>query len=154
MGLYALDVHSLCRAVRAIRRKKPGAGVILCDRFIYDELANLKPDNAFTRLFVATMLRLAPTPDLSLVLDADPDAAFARKPEYPLEFLHSNRNAYLNLARVASLTVIPAAPIDEAHAEILRHIQQKRTTATSFDDAEQTLNREHLCCADTADQRP
>jgi len=128
MALYVLDAISLRRTVKAIRQEKPGVGpdVILFDRFIYDELANLNHADAFTRFYISAMCRLAPTPDVAFVLDADPDAAFARKPEYPLEFLRANRRAYLSLAGMAGMTIIAPAPISEAHAEILRHVQQQK----------------------------
>jgi len=143
MALYALDILSLRRTIGAVRREENGVGadVIICDRFIYDELANLKLYNMFTRFYVDAMLRLAPKPDLAFVLDANPDAAFARKPEYPLEFLHSNREAYLNLARIAGMTIIPPAPINEAHQDILRHIEQKRDAELNRDEADPVMTR-------------
>jgi hypothetical protein len=56
---------------------------------------------------------------VSFVLDADPEAARARKPEYPLEFLRINRNAYLNLGRMLKLAVIPLGDIETIHEEVL-----------------------------------
>ena len=128
MAIYVLDVLSLRRTVKKALRKKPGVGadVIIFDRFIYDELANLKLGSLLTRFYVWAMLRFVPRPDIAFVLDADPDAAFARKPEYPLAFLHCNRKAYLDLGKMAGMTVIPPLPIDQAHAEVLRQVQQKQ----------------------------
>jgi len=129
MAFYALDALSLRRTASKAQNKKSGvrADVIVFDRFIYDELANLDSNGALTRLYIIAVLRIAPKPDAAFLLDADPDAAFARKPEYPLEFLHTNRNAYLRLASVAGIAVIEPAPIDEAHAEILGRLQQIKT---------------------------
>ena len=126
LALYALDALSLRRVVKKLRRGKAGAraDVIIFDRYIYDELANLCPGNLLTRVYISALLPLIPKPNLAFVLDADPDAAFARKPEYPLEFLHTNRDAYLSLARMAGMTVIPPASIDEAHIRIRRLVQQ------------------------------
>jgi len=53
------------------------------------------------------VLKLVPQPDLAFVVDADPAAAFARKPEYPLEFLHRNREAYLTLSTLSgNITIL------------------------------------------------
>jgi thymidylate kinase len=128
MAFYVLDALSLRRAVRTARHKKSDGltDVIIFDRFIYDELANLNSNRAPTRLYISAILGLSPRPDAAFLLDADPDAAFARKPEYPLDFLHANRSAYLNLARMAKMKVIAPAPIDQAHAAVLRHFRKKK----------------------------
>jgi hypothetical protein len=48
-------------------------------------------------------------------LDADPEAARARKPEYPLEFLHSSRRCYFQLAEMLRhMTVIPPLSLTNA----------------------------------------
>ena len=126
MAFYALDVLSLRRVVRKAQRRVPEAvaDVLIFDRFIYDELANFSTDGPLTRLYISTILLLAPRPNVAFVLDADPDKAFARKPEYPLEFLHANRNAYLRLAKTAGLNVIAPASVEAAHAEVARRIHQ------------------------------
>ena len=90
--------------------------VLLFDRYIYDELANLPLERLAVRAYVRFVLFFAPRPDRAYVLDADPVEARRRKPEYPLEFLFRNRQAYLDLAKMAGLTVIP---IDDA-ALVLR----------------------------------
>ena len=109
---------------------RSGADVVIFDRYIYDELANLNLRSAAIRAYVRGVMKLVPRPDAGFVLDADPDQAFARKPEYPLEFLHSNRNAYLSLNDVlGGITVIPPLPIVEAKAEVLRHVFTEAFTA-------------------------
>jgi hypothetical protein len=50
---------------------------------------------------------------LALLLDADPKNAVSRKPEYPLEFVHRNRNAYLEIANMAGLTILAPSSIPE-----------------------------------------
>jgi thymidylate kinase len=127
MAIYFLDALSLCRTVKKALHEKPGTGadVIIFDRFMYDELANLNLGHVLTHFYVWATLRFVPRPDVAFLLDADPDAAFARKPEYPLEFLHSNRKAYLDLGKMAGMIVIPPSPIDAAHVEVLRRVQQK-----------------------------
>jgi len=66
---------------------------------------------------------LARQPEASFILDADPQQARARKPEYPLEFLHENRNAYLQLSRfLDGMTVIPPLPLPKAKTAVVRHV--------------------------------
>ena len=118
LALYAGDALSLRRKVAAVLRSR--ADVVIFDRYIFDELANLDLTSAAMRAYVRRTMRLVPTPDVAIFLDADPDAAFARKPEYPLEFLHANRKAYLDLAQLlGTITIIPPHSIAEAKAAVL-----------------------------------
>ena len=112
-ALYALDAMHLPWVIsRAFRE---GADVVIMDRYIHDELANLPLHNRLTRRFIKAVCRAVPQPDIAFVLDAIPEAARARKPEYPLEFLHQVRSAYLDLANLlGTITVVPALSIAEA----------------------------------------
>jgi len=133
MALYVLDAMSLNRTVKSIRTKPSESepDVVIFDRYIFDELVNLDFGNPFNRMYVKGMLHLATRPHVAFVLDADPDAAFARKPEYPLDFLHANRNAYLNFARVAGMTVIPAGTIDQAQVRIRQAVLDETKASLS-----------------------
>ena len=115
--LYLLDALSLRRVFQSASRS--GAGFVIFDRYIYDELANLNLNSGVMRAYARFITRLVPKPDVSFVLDADPEAARARKPEYPIDFLRFNREAYLHLSRMFALTVIPPLQIEEAHREVL-----------------------------------
>ena len=117
LGIYVLDALSLRAKIKAARHS--GTNVVIFDRYIFDELANLNLNSAATRLYIHCVMGLVSRPDVSFVLDADPDKAFARKPEYPLDFLHQNRNAYLRLAGiVGGITVIPPATIQQAKDDV------------------------------------
>jgi len=60
-------------------------------------------------MFARLVLKLVPQPDIAYVIDADPVAAQTRKPEYPLEFVRRNREAYIRLAQLAgNMTVVAA----------------------------------------------
>ena len=121
MAIYIFDAFSLRKILRTARRSQ--ADVVIFDRYMYDELANLDLGNATTRLYLRGIMALVSRPDISFVLDADPAQAFARKPEYPIDFLHSNRHSYLRLTEVlGNITVIPPMPIDEAKAEVERYV--------------------------------
>jgi thymidylate kinase len=122
--LYAADAVNLHLAVRRLRNCK--ADVVIFDRYIYDELANLPLKSGLTRVFLWLIRKIAPQPDVAYVIDADPVAAFARKPEYPLEFLRSNRQAYLTLARlVGGATIIEPASIEMMGMRIKKVIFQE-----------------------------
>lgn len=115
--LYFCDTLSLRRVFQRILSSK--ADFVIFDRYAYDEIANLDLGSRIIRTYVRCLVWIAPRPDISFVLDADPDAARARKPEYPLEFLQFNRENYLSVARLlGTLTVIPPSDIESAHREI------------------------------------
>jgi thymidylate kinase len=116
-ALYALDAVHLNLVVSRARRSE--ADIIIFDRYLYDELANLPLSNPLTRAFVRVLNRLVPRPDVAYLLDADPEAARARKPEYPVEFLRECRSWYLQLARMLRFfRVIPPRPLPAAWQEV------------------------------------
>jgi thymidylate kinase len=98
----------------ARRALQSGADVVIFDRYIYDELANLPLERPFVRAYIGALLALVPRPQVAFLLDADPAAARLRKPEYPLEFLSKNRQRYLALAAIASefAVVHPLQPLE------------------------------------------
>ena len=117
-GLYLLDALNLRRVLA--RARSGGAEVIILDRYIHDELANLPLENSLTRAFVRFVAALAPKPDVAYMLDADPVAARERKPEYPLDFLVDSRRRYHALAPIVGMTIVPPLPLEEAKAEVVR----------------------------------
>jgi thymidylate kinase len=118
--LYLLDVSRLCVITSGLSAIE--SDVIIFDRYIYDELANLPLKYRLVRLYIRLMLRFTPKPDHAVLLDADPETACGRKPEYPPEFVRKNRQAYLQLARLAGMTVVPAVSIEEAEEFIAKSI--------------------------------
>ena len=117
--LYLLDTINLRRVVA--RARKTGADVVVLDRYIYDELANLNANNSMSRMFVRFLNALAPQPDIAYLLDADPVAAYQRKPEYPVEFMKKSRRSYFDLAIILrTMTIIPALDLAEARLAVLR----------------------------------
>jgi thymidylate kinase len=122
--LYTLDALATRRSFRRALRSK--ADLVIFDRYVYDELANLDLANPFMRFYAKAIMLFVPRPDVAYILDADPVQARARKPEYPLEFIHINRQSYLKLSRVLSgMTVIPPMPLEEVKHEVLRHTLDK-----------------------------
>jgi thymidylate kinase len=127
-GLYALDAAHLPLVLA--RTRQSGADVIIMDRYIHDELANLPLENALTRAYIRSVAGLLPKPDIAFVLDAEPELAYARKPEYPLDFLRKVRAAYIDLANLlGTITVVPALTLPEAKRVVeisFRRILSKR----------------------------
>jgi thymidylate kinase len=114
--LHMLDVFNLWRVVR---KQRSAGAVIIFDRYIYDQLAALPMERPWARAFARVLLQIAPKPDLSYVLDAVPEIARERKPEYPLEFMRKYRSSYLELCALAGLELIPAGGPDDVHMAIV-----------------------------------
>lgn len=119
LGLYLLDALSARRRFR--QALECGVDVVIFDRYIYDQFANLNLRRSGVRAYARAVMRLVPRPAVSYVLDADPAQARARKPEYPLDFIQINRQAYLDLAALlGGITVIPPGSAEQVHSEVLR----------------------------------
>jgi len=123
----ALNLHWTIHRLKAGKTE-----VVIFDRYIHDELANLPLNRAVIRAFAWVVLKLVPKPDVSYVIDADPLRALARKPEYPIEFLCRNRDAYLMLAKLAEdVTVIAPGSIDRTQRKIRQKLLRQLWTGSS-----------------------
>ena len=122
--LYFADAVHLRFVVGSARRT--GANVVIMDRYIYDELANLPLSSPLTRAYARFVNWMVPRPDVAYLLDADPEAARARKPEYPVDFMRECRRAYKQLASiVGGITIIPPLELEAAKAAVLRAFEHK-----------------------------
>jgi thymidylate kinase len=120
---FLFDVLSLRRVVRRASADNPD--VIIFDRYIYDQIAHI-PDNLIGRACRRLLLAWAPRADLAYLLDADPEVATARKPEYPLEFVRRYRGDYFSLRALApELVVVPPDNIDEVERSIWRRLESR-----------------------------
>ena len=127
-GLYLLDVARLRRLLAD--RPAEESDVVVFDRYIYDQIANLYSQSFAARGYARILLKLAPAPDLAFIVDASPAAAFARKPEYPLEFMHKNRQNFLLLQElVPQMTIISEGRAEDVRDEICSHISRSRLLA-------------------------
>jgi thymidylate kinase len=116
---YLVDAVSASIFVK--RALRSDVDLLIFDRYIYDELANLKLTNPIARTYARHIAALVPMPDIAFILDAEPAEARARKPEYPLDFLNVCRQSYLDLSHlIGGMTVIPPTSKSEAESEILR----------------------------------
>lgn len=121
--LYFLD--ALWLNVVVIKNFRSNTDVVIYDRYLYDELANLPLRSSITRAYVRLLLKLASRPDIAYLLDADPVQARERKPEYPLEFVRSNRAAYLALSKLCGLTVISPGPAAAVEEEVMQQLLKR-----------------------------
>lgn len=140
--LYFIDAISVRFSVE--KALHSGADLVIFDRYIYDELANLNLRNRAIQMYCLLIMKLVPKPAISYLLDADPVKARMRKPEYPLEFLNSNRQSYLSLRDlIGGITLIPPMPLDEVKREVLRHALSDLSFGTS-----QRTKRDGEACED------
>ncbi len=117
--LYFIDALSLRASVR--KALLSDADLVIFDRYIYDEFANLSLRNPAIRMYIRLINKIVPKPQISYVLDADPVKARERKPEYPLEFLCINRQSFLDLNDlIGGISVIPPMPINDVKRIIFR----------------------------------
>jgi hypothetical protein len=138
LGLYFLDAVSLRFVIRKALRSH--ADFIICDRYIYDELANLALQNPAIRAYVGMIMKFVPRPDIRYLLDADPIQTFARKPEYPLGFLHTSRASYLALSDlVGGMTIIPPMSFRDVELQVLKHVLELPCFENSRSEQAQTL---------------
>jgi thymidylate kinase len=126
--LHVLDVLNLWRV---LRNKRARGGVIICDRYIYDQLAALPMERRWARAFARLLLRIAPKPDLSYLLDAVPEVARERKPEYPLEFMRKYRSSYLELCALAGLQLVPAGGPEDVNLAVVERFSRCMASVTS-----------------------
>ena len=119
--LYFLDAVHLAFVVAIT--SSSDADVVVFDRYLYDELANLELERPLERAYARLLLKLVPCPDVAFLLDADPAQARARKPEYPLAFLRNNRSRYKDLAKLADgITTVAPLPVEDVTGIVLEEV--------------------------------
>jgi thymidylate kinase len=124
-AFYVLDAARLRRLLAGLTADGPD--VVIFDRYIYDQLANIYSRSAPAQAYRRFLLKRVPTPDLAFIIDASPAAAFARKPEYPLEFMQRNRENFLQLREFApELIAISGASVEEVTNQISLHVSRSR----------------------------
>jgi thymidylate kinase len=121
---YLMDAVSLQLVLKRISNES-SVDYIIFDRYIYDELANLSLSRWPMRTYIRLLLRFVPRPDIAYLVDADPQAARVRKPEYPLDFLSQNRNSYIALSTfIGGMRIIPPLSVEVAAAKINEAISE------------------------------
>jgi thymidylate kinase len=120
--LCSLDAVGLIIAVAKLRVGR-AADVVIFDRYLYDQVANLNLKNRGVKSVVRAVFRLTPRASIPYLLDADPVLARARKPEYSIDFLQQNRRSYLMLAEMAGMVVICGGSTEEVTRNVRRAVK-------------------------------
>jgi thymidylate kinase len=109
------------RSVTRARYHRARGRLVVVDRFVYDALLAGPQSSLGERVANAAMLRLGPTPDVLLLLDAPGELMFRRKGEHSAEVLEQRRQAYLALRdRLPGMVVLDAsAPVDDVRRQAL-----------------------------------
>lgn len=127
-GFYLCDIGRLQALLSRYSREK--YDVLIFDRYIYDQLANIYSQSFAARAYSKLLLNLTPVPDLAFIVDASPTDAFTRKPEYPLDFVYRNRRSFLHLREIhPSLIVIPSAGVEDVAQEVQAHVWRSKLIA-------------------------
>jgi thymidylate kinase len=122
--LYLFDAAHLNFVVK--KAKTGNVDVVIFDRYLYDELANLPLERAWVASYVRFLLKLVPRPDVAYLIDADPAFARQRKPEYPYEFLQRNRASYLALTKIADdMKIIAPSSVTEAQWRVVEELVKR-----------------------------
>lgn len=134
-AFYILDVTRLRYLLT--RQRVRSCDVIIFDRYVYDQLANIYSRSSLARTYIKLLLWLTPRPDLAFIIDTPPSEAFARKPEYPIDFIYENRRAFLQLQEFCpQLIRVQGAAVDDVREEIHAHLRQSGLTGPT--DAEES----------------
>lgn len=141
MFLYFVDALSTRKVFN--RAMQGDVEFVIFDRYTYDELANMNLQNPVVRAYVRFIMALVPRPDISFLLDADPEAARARKPEYPVDFIRINRKAYFDLNRlVGGLTVVEPMAIEDAKRKVVGSVAALLNSKRVDENAQELKFRE------------
>jgi thymidylate kinase len=122
--LFLSDAINLRRVVMKAYSK--GTMAIVFDRYIYDQLATLPLHIGIAKAYAQLILKIVPVPDIAYLLDAVPEAARERKPEYPLEFMRRYRRSYLQLRDLAEMELIDPLSMEEVHLAIRNKLERCR----------------------------
>jgi thymidylate kinase len=69
--------------------------ILIMDRYFYDSLADVADGRRW--FYIRLFLSMIPTPDLPIFVDVGPREAFARKGEYPVEYMERRHANYLRI---------------------------------------------------------
>lgn len=104
--VYFFDLLILL-AVR-FHEEKIKKNVLILDRYFYDSLADVAGRGWWNWMYIKFFLFIIPIPDVPVFVDATADQAFARKAEYPIDYLKRRRIVYEKIfALVHRSVVIP-----------------------------------------------
>gem|GEM_PF-615991 len=107
---------------------------VICDRYVYDAIADLMYDGLYNEKATRILLKFTPKPDLVFILDLPEDISYSRKndtrnavnikdSDEPIEYLKIHRENYLKIAESLNIPILDATKkFEELHEEIYRQI--------------------------------
>ena len=107
---------------------------VVCDRYVYDMIADLIYDGLYSERASKILLKLVPKPDLVFMLDVPEDISYLRKKDTKdainikdsddaIDYLRIHRNAYLKIAESLKIPVIDATEdFEELHEKIYKQV--------------------------------
>jgi len=110
---------------------------VVCDRYVYDMVADLMYDGLYNEKASKILLKLIPEPDLTFMLDVPEEISGSRKSDTKhavnikesddaIDYLRIHRKAYLGIAESLNIPVIDATrEFDELHEELYSKVLQK-----------------------------
>lgn len=90
---FDLIILSIFRLYVECVKKK----ILITDRYLYDSLADVADLKSRRWWFIRLFLKIVPKPQLPVFVDVSPEEAYARKGEYPIEYMNWRRNTYLKI---------------------------------------------------------
>ena len=107
---------------------------VVCDRYVYDTIADLIYDGLYSERASKILLKLVPKPDLVFMLDVPEDISDLRKKDTKdainikdsddaIDYLRIHRNAYLKIAKSLKIPVIDATKdFEDLHEKIYKQV--------------------------------
>ena len=80
--------------------------ILITDRYLYDSLVDVADLKGRKWFLIRLFLLISPRPLVPIFVDVSAEDAFARKGEYPVEYMKWRRNAYHQLFRMVERPVI------------------------------------------------
>jgi len=114
--VYPLDCLVLFLWIRLLHWR--GYSAVVCDRYIYDKMANLPEPNGLLGLL---MCRLTPRPDVAFLIDTLPEVARRRRDEHDPDYYLAKYAGYRRLISTGcELTPIPSTTIQDTQESVSR----------------------------------
>jgi len=127
-AVLMLDLASLL--ARRVWVEAFGGRVLIIDRYLYDSLVDVADLRGRGWLFIRFFVRLVPTPDAPVFVDVPAEQAFARKAEYPLDYMRWRQGAYRQLfVWVRRPIMIENGDLDAAVATLKTAVAERLETA-------------------------
>lgn len=93
--------------------------ILIVDRYLYDSLADVSDLRSREWGFVRFFVRISPVPELPIFVDLSPEEAYARKGEYPIEYMKWRRETYMRIFNwVNSCIIIDNSDLQRAQKDL------------------------------------